>query len=98
VPRARLTARSRARGTGRLALLAENPRSLERYRRLGFRPMAPVDRPLELVPAGPDGHSVSVRRVADGRPGLEEARCPWLVLEARLAAARAPGDAMGRTG
>jgi GNAT superfamily N-acetyltransferase len=79
---ARLEERSRRRGhAGRLALLAENPRSLERYARLGFRLMRPADRPLELVPRGQDGWSASIRRVAAGAPGPEEARSPWLVLD-----------------
>jgi GNAT superfamily N-acetyltransferase len=79
---ARLEARSRTRGCGgRLALMAENPRSRERYERLGFRRMCPADAPLELVPAGRDGWSPSILRVASGHPGPEEERCPWMVLE-----------------
>lgn len=82
-----LEERSRRRGHGgRLALFAENPRSLECYRRLGFRRMGPQDRPLELVPPGRDGWSPSIRQVADGHPGPEEAASPWLVLEPPAAA------------
>lgn len=78
----RLEERSRGRGHGgRLALLAENPRSRERYARLGFRLMRPTDRPLDLVPPGRAGWSASIRRVAAGTPGPEEERSPWLVLE-----------------
>jgi GNAT superfamily N-acetyltransferase len=77
-----LSARSAARGTGgRLALLAENPRSRERYERLGFRRMTPSDRPLTLVPPGATGHSPSILRLAAGSPGPEEEQSPWMVLE-----------------
>jgi hypothetical protein len=97
---ARLEQRSRGRGHGgRLALLAENPRSRERYARLGFRLMGPGDRPLELVPPGRAGWSDSIRRVAAGRPGPEEERCPWLVLEPAAAAPSVrPGEPLDRTG
>lgn len=81
---ARLEERSRERGCGgRLALMAENPRSLERYERLGFRRMCAADGPLELVPCGREGWSQSILRVARGSPGPEEERCPWMVLERR---------------
>lgn len=77
--------RGTARGTGgRLALLAENPRSRERYERLGFRRMTPSDRPLSLVPPGPGGHSASIARVAAGTPGPEEEQSPWMVLDPAL--------------
>ncbi len=79
---AALVERSRARGGGgRLALLAENPRSRERYERLGFRRMDPADRPLTLVPPGGAGFSPSILRLAAGSPGPEEERSPWMLLE-----------------
>jgi hypothetical protein len=85
-------ARSALRGTGgRVALMAENPRSRERYERLGFRRMTPADRPLTLVPPGAAGHSASIRRLANGTPGPEEEQSPWMVLEpAEPARAPAP--------
>ena len=75
--------RSAARGAGgRVALLAENPRSGQRYQRIGFRRMTPADLPLQLVPPGAHGHSPSIVRLATGAAGPEEERSPWMVLEA----------------
>lgn len=81
---------------GRVALQAENPRSLEVYARLGFARMRPSDAPLKLVPRGEHGWSASVVRLARGDAGPEELRSPWLVLDPeRLRhqkAVRAVGD------
>ena len=74
---------------GRVALQAENPRCLELYRRLGFALMQPEDGPLALVPRGEHGWSASLLRVAAGKPGDEEARSPWLVLDQARAAEQA---------
>jgi GNAT superfamily N-acetyltransferase len=79
---------------GRVALQAENRSALAFYDRLGFLPMKPEDHPLLLVPRGPDGWSTSVLRVARGKPGAEEERSPWLVLDRARSSARgspAPG-------
>jgi hypothetical protein len=54
---------------GRVALQAENPRSLEVYQRLGFTPMRPSDAPLALVPRGAHGWSAPVVRLARGDAG-----------------------------
>ncbi len=73
---------SRRRGCGgRVALQAENIRTLEFYERLGFSRMQSSDRPLSLVPSGDDGWSPSILRVARDMTGPEEERSPWLVLE-----------------
>jgi hypothetical protein len=73
---------SRLRGCGgRVALQAENPRTLRFYQKLGFRPMAPEDEPLALVPRGELGWSPEVQRVARGCPGPDEERAPWLVMD-----------------
>ena len=74
---------------GRIALQAENPRCLELYLRLGFALMQPEDEPLALVPRGDGGWSASLLRVAAGKPGAEEARSPWLVLDPARAASLA---------
>jgi len=72
---------SRLRGCGgRVALQAENPRTLGFYQRIGFRRMAPGDKPLALVPRGESGWSPEILRVAEGCQGPEEERAPWLVL------------------
>jgi hypothetical protein len=76
-------ARSHRRGClGRVSLQAENPRTLPFYERFGFHRMSLADRPLTLVPPGEYGWSPSLLRVALGTPGPEEARSPWLVLDA----------------
>jgi Acetyltransferase (GNAT) family len=81
---------SRLRGCGgRVALQAENPRTLGFYERIGFRRMAPGDEPLSLVPRGESGWSPEILRVAQGCPGPDEERAPWLVLD--------PVQAVGRT-
>lgn len=73
---------SRLRGCGgRVALQAENPRTLRFYERIGFRRMAPEDGPLTLVPPGESGWSPEILRVAQGCPGPDEERAPWLVLD-----------------
>lgn len=73
---------SRLRGCGgRVALQAENPRTLGFYERIGFRRMAPDDGPLALVPRGESDWSPEILRVAQGCPGPEEERAPWLVLD-----------------
>ncbi|HUL60674.1 MAG TPA: N-acetyltransferase [Anaeromyxobacteraceae bacterium] len=73
---------SRAAGRGgRVALQAENVRCLRAYEHLGFARMRPSDVPLALVPRGPRGWSPSLLRVARGRSGPEEERCPWLLLD-----------------
>jgi hypothetical protein len=66
---------------GKVALQAENRRALAFYHRLGFFRMCPEDRPLSLVPRGKDGWSRAIVRVAQGRPGAEEERSPWLLLD-----------------
>lgn len=66
---------------GRVALQAENVRTLPFYERLGFYRMSPADRPLTLVPPGEKGWSPSIVRVALGQPGPEEETSPWLVLD-----------------
>lgn len=77
---------SRLRGCGgAVALQAANQRVVGFYDHLGFREMRPEDRPLALVPRGDAGWSRSITRVARGRRGAEERRCPWLLLEARRA-------------
>ena len=83
---------SARRGTGgRVALQAENPRAAAFYERLGFHRMVPGDDPLSVVPPGERGWSPEIQRVAQGRPGAEEARSPWVVLEPRqVPAAAAP--------
>ena len=71
---------SRASGSGgRVALQAENTRSLALYRRMGFTPIRPSDAPLALVPRGGHGWSPAVLRLARGAAGPEERRMPWLV-------------------
>jgi len=73
---------SQLRGCGgRVALQAENPRTLRFYERIGFRRMAPGDEPLALVPRGESGWSPEILRVAQGCPGPDEERAPWLVLD-----------------
>jgi Acetyltransferase (GNAT) family len=80
---------SRLRGCGgRVALQAENPRTLRFYARLGFRVMTPHDEPLALVPRGELDWSPEIQRVARGCPGPDEERAPWLVLEPVPARAR----------
>jgi hypothetical protein len=71
---------SRAQGGGgRVALQAENARSLTAYQRMGFTPIRPSDVPLALVPRGEHGWSPAVLRLARGVAGPEERRTPWLV-------------------
>ncbi len=80
---------SRLRGcAGRVALQAENPRTLRFYARIGFRRMAADDAPLTLVPRGESGWSPEILRVAQGCPGPDEERAPWLVLDPVSAAGR----------
>lgn len=82
---------SRWRGCGgRIALQAENPRTLTYYEHLGFTRMAPSHRPLTLVPRGATGWSPSILRVACGTPGAEEELTPWLVLDAGQVPLAAP--------
>ena len=84
---------SRAAGRGgRVALQAENVRCLRAYEHLGFVRMRPSDAPLALVPRGPRGWSASLLRVARGRPGPEEERSPWLLLDLE---SREVGEARG---
>ena len=66
---------------GRVALQAENPRTLPYYEKLGFFVMQPSHRPLLFVPRGEKGWSSSIQRVALGMPGREEERSPWLLLD-----------------
>jgi GNAT superfamily N-acetyltransferase len=73
---------SARRGCGpRVALQSDNPRAVAFYERIGFHAMTPADDPLSLVPPGERGWSPAVVRVAQGRPGVEERRSPWLVLD-----------------
>ncbi|MGC3998704.1 MAG: GNAT family N-acetyltransferase [Anaeromyxobacter sp.] len=76
------SALARAAGAGgRVALQAENPRSLAVYERLGFGFMRPSDAPLALVPRGDKGWSAAVVRLARGAPGPDERRAPWLLFD-----------------
>jgi hypothetical protein len=89
-----------ARGCGgAVALQAANAGAVEFYERLGFRAMRADDDPLAIVPPGDAGWSPSILRVACGRPGAEERRTPWMLLEAsgarRTAAEQAPIPAVG---
>jgi len=87
--------------SGRVALQAENPRTLGFYERAGFRRMGPDDHPLLLVPRRPDGFSASVLRLAHGRPAPEEEESPWLVRDPariELVADRDRAEAMRATG
>ena len=70
---------------GRVALQSDNPRAVAFYERLGFHRMTRADDPLSVVPRGERGWSPAVVRVAQGQPGVEEERSPWLVLERRQA-------------
>ena len=73
---------SLARGcAGRVALQADNPRALRYYERMGFRRMTPEHQPLALVPQGDSGWSPEILRIARGRPGPDEERAPWLLLD-----------------
>jgi len=76
-------------GHGRVALQAENPRSLAYYERLGFARIRPSDGPLGLVPRGGTGWSPPVLRLARGEPGPQERSSPWLVLDPERLAATA---------
>jgi hypothetical protein len=82
-----------------VALQAATLRAAAFYERLGLRPMRADDDPLSLVPRGDSGWSPSILRLADGHPGPEEHRSPWMLLEARsacmTAAARVPMPAVG---
>lgn len=87
---------SRRRGCGgRVALQAENARSMGFYERVGFRRMAAGDRPLSLVPPGDRGWSPSIVRLALGVPGPEEEQSPWLVLEPPRCSLHEASFAMG---
>jgi GNAT superfamily N-acetyltransferase len=94
VGHAALLARASGAG-GRVALQAENPRSLEVYQRLGFAPIRPSDAPLGLVPRGEHGWSPPVVRLARGEAGPEEQRSPWLVLDPERLRCRAAVRAVG---
>lgn len=73
---------SRLRGCGgRIALQAENPRTLAFYERAGFRRMQPEDDPLELVPPGDLNWSPEILRLAHRIPDPGGERSPWLVLD-----------------
>jgi hypothetical protein len=77
---------SAARGRGGVvALQAATGRAAAFYERLGFRLMRAGDEPLSLVPRGAGGWSPSILRLADGRPGEEELRSPWMLLDPRRA-------------
>ena len=80
--------RRRGRG-GRVALQAENPRTLGFYERTGFRRMVPADEPLTLVPRGESGWSPEILRMVRGCPGPDEERSSWLVLDPAPTARRA---------
>jgi hypothetical protein len=78
---------------GRVTLQAENPRCRAYYERLGFERMTAADLPYTLVPRGPRGFSEPVRRIAEGREGLEEQRSPWMLLDPARVPARSSGAA-----
>lgn len=81
----RAVAWSRRRGcAGRVALQAASLDALRFYERLGFRRLVPGDLPLSLVPPGERGWSPEVLRVANGTPGPDEERAPWVLVEPDL--------------